>query len=646
MALDLVIERVGEAGRSNLESLQSQVVKSPLNNLTILIREFAQNSWDARIGGVEPRLHVEGFELSGQQAGTLAEDVFTGHERSGAVVLSRWLKDRSRNPLAALVISDWGTIGLGGGVDPRVADGDQRSHWTSYLHDLGVGQEGPNKGGRYGVGRTSSFSISRVRAIVVYTRALLSDGSRQSRLIAVAHGGQLQQGNKRLTGRVWWGKLDGRSSSKFARPLTGRSADRLAEALGMASRAENETGLSVMILDPILQDPDLGEGADMRGALEMMADSICWNLWPKFVTGQARGMRFSVTLGGDTIDIADPQEHFILKHFVKTAAVIRRPSSRRKQPADTGPVVVRTIRWRQKVVGYLALSAVVVADRDHEKADEIRRIGGVSQPHHVMLMRQPELVVEYLEMKPTSLPGIGVVGVFIPLDDFDRSFSLAEPPAHDRWSDNEIDEGLSDDRSIVRVAMQKIRHEYESLLSELEGKPSASKGSEVLEKESRQLSELLLGRSRSAKQERRTRTQESGRQDKTGRVEFVEAIPSVEGGLGLTRWRGKWTPGVSPPQALILTFTAAPSDQASNVVRIKGQPAVLIDTTLGFSATHISNGTAKIDGCEVRVKLDHPDRVSDIELSIVRRRELGVDLRVDIIVDTDSDPVDGEAPLQ
>jgi vacuolar-type H+-ATPase subunit H len=646
MALDLVIERVSESGRNNLESLQSQVVRSPLNNLTILIREFAQNSWDARIKGYEPKLHVEGFELSDQQAGTLAENVFTDHERSGAVALSSWLKARNRHPLTALVLSDWGTIGLGGGVDPRVADGDQRSHWTSYLHDLGVGQEGPHKGGRYGVGRTSSFSISGVRAIVVYTRALLSDGSRQSRLIAVAHGGKLRQGNKRLTGRVWWGRPDDRDSAKFARPLTGKSADRLAEALGMSRRDDSDTGLSVMILDPILQDPEFNDCTDMRSALEMIADSICWNLWPKFVDQRDRAMSFSVACGTDNVDIQDPQEHPILKHFVTTAEVVRRPSSRRDEPADKGPVAVRPIRWRQRIVGYLALSAVVIAERDFKHGEEIRRIGGVSQPHHVLLMRQPELVVDYLEMKPTSLPGTGVVGVFVPLDEFDHSFSLAEPPAHDRWSVNEIDEGLTEDRSIVRVSMERMKQEYEDFLSELEGKPSASKGSEVLQEASRRLSEILLSQNRSAQQVRRTRASASSRKDKAGRVEFVEAIPSIEEGLGRTLWRGKWIPGTSPPKAITLTFTAAPSDQASNLVQIKGQPPVMIDTTLGFSAAHVSNGTAKIDGCEVRVKLEHPDRVSDIELSIVRRRELGVDLRVDLSVDTAFDPVEGEVRLQ
>ena len=648
MALDLVIERVSESGRNNLESLQSQVVRSPLSNLTILMREFAQNSWDARLKGSEPRLHVQGLELSEQQAGALAENVFTGHERSGATALSKWLKGRNRSPHAALVISDWGTIGLGGTVDPRVVDGDDRSHWTSFLHDLGVGQEGPNKGGRYGVGRTSSFSISAVRAIVVYTRALLSDGSQQSRLIAVAHGGKLRQGNKRLTGRVWWGRLDNRDSAKFARPLTGKSADRLAKALGMSVRAEDETGLSVMILDPILQDPGLDEDAEicdsleMRDSLEMMADSISWNLWPKFVTGRARGMEFSVSLGTDPVQIQDPEKHLILQHFVKAAAVVRRPSSRRKDPADTGSVVVRPIKWKQQVVGYLALSAVVIGESDDEDSDEIRRIGGVSFPHHVMLMRQPELVVEYLEMKPTSLPGTGIVGVFVPRDEFDRPFSLAEPPAHDRWSVNEIDERLTVERSIVKVSMERVKQEYERFLSELEGKPSASTGSEVLEQESRRLSEILLGRNRPAEQKRGTGSSASSGKEKTGRVEFVEALPSVRGGSGHTIWRGKWIPGVSPPRAMTLKFTAAPSGHASNVVRIKDQPPVLIDPTLGFSAAQVSNGTAEIDGCEVRVQLDHPDRNSDIELSIVRRRELGVDLKVDLNAHTDSDLFDGE----
>jgi hypothetical protein len=176
MTLDCVVERVSEVGRNNLESLQQQVVRSSLNNLTILVREFAQNSWDARRKGLDPLFSVDGIHLTRDQSEILAEHVFAGHATAGTPALSKWLKSRRRNQLNALVISDWNTIGLGGNLDPRVAEGDDRSHWTAYLHDLGVGQEGPNKGGRYGVGRTSSFSVSEVSAIVVYTRALLVDG--------------------------------------------------------------------------------------------------------------------------------------------------------------------------------------------------------------------------------------------------------------------------------------------------------------------------------------------------------------------------------------------------------------------------------------------------------------------------------------
>jgi hypothetical protein len=71
------------------------------------------------------------------------------------------------------------------------------------------------------------------------------------------------------------------------------------------------------------------------------------------------------------------------------------------------------------------------------------------------LLRQPELVVEYLETD--ELPSISseYVGVFKPVKVVDRAFAKAEPPTHDAWNPNLV--GETKLRRFVAVALRGIR---------------------------------------------------------------------------------------------------------------------------------------------------------------------------------------------
>ena len=79
------------------------------------------------------------------------------------------------------------------------------------------------------------------------------------------------------------------------------------------------------------------------------------------------------------------------------------------------------------------------------------------------MRHQAELVVRYFERQELDVEGFQWAGVFKPVADVDDSFALAEPPAHDDWVPQAVqDKGR---RTEVRVALTRIREAADKYLS-------------------------------------------------------------------------------------------------------------------------------------------------------------------------------------
>jgi hypothetical protein len=74
--------------------------------------------------------------------------------------------------------------------------------------------------------------------------------------------------------------------------------------------------------------------------------------------------------------------------------------------------------------------------------------------HHIALMRQPELVVRYLECESLPSDSAEYAGVFITSEEVDRIFADAETPTHDDWVSNFLEEKRA--RTFVNVAFSRI----------------------------------------------------------------------------------------------------------------------------------------------------------------------------------------------
>ncbi|MPZ68687.1 MAG: hypothetical protein GEU71_04070 [Actinobacteria bacterium] len=366
-----------------------------------------------------------------------------------------------------MIATDSGTMGLGG---PVRADRSPALGSTTDFVDLvfKVGQP-PEKelgGGTYGFGKTISYLMSEASAILVYTRAALDEGY-ESRLIGVGLGDQYSERGRTFTGRHWWGRRRGEAIE----PVINRGADQLAVALGFQEFPEDETGTAIGVIGPRFGD------AAPEEAMSFMAEAVMWNFWPKLVPDHRgrRAMRFNFSIDGQKVDVPPLAEHRGLETFADAVRTIRELESgqRGKSTVEDIPLS-KSIEIRSKRpdthLGWLVLNRSFVpldgiteeeeedSSIDEDEADsasfqDSRPIG--PRTHHVALMRQAELVVEYMEGPTLPSSNIQWAGVFKASSEVDKAFAASEPPTHDAWSPDLVaDKRL---KRLVNVALRRIR---------------------------------------------------------------------------------------------------------------------------------------------------------------------------------------------
>ncbi|ALL80652.1 hypothetical protein AD017_04500 [Pseudonocardia sp. EC080619-01] len=426
------------------EGIRNQLGRPPVDPLTVFVRETAQNSWDARLRTspmattyrlelttVAPMHRPSWERLLGPPAHT------EQHLGVGRVV---------RTPdLRLLSVVDRGTKGLGG---PTRADelALDRKDWVSFVLNVGEKRDTEQGGGTYGYGKAVLYRLSRVGTILVYTRTEEADGTLSSRLIGIALGESFDSServgeqSRPFTGRHWWGDVQG----DHVEPLRGPEADSIARTLGLRPFVDDETGTTLVVLDP-----DLDETDGVEEVAQHLARTISWQLWPIMLTERGHDrLHAEVVADGRTFAVPDPADTYPLDMFV---------AAYRKQRDGEGSVL-ECLRPRRKL-GRFAVEEEWVVPMPKDSASLAAECAGVpSDPHHVCLMRSPELVVRYLPGPETGSVNKAYAGVFRAVDDLDDVYAAAEPPTHDNW----VDEQLSGhDRTFVRTTFRRIKDALE-----------------------------------------------------------------------------------------------------------------------------------------------------------------------------------------
>ena len=421
-----------------------------LDPLTVLVRETAQNSWDARLGNRKPVIFsLQGWHLTHAERSALSREVFVQATDAPGTDLAVELASPG---LIGLYIADRNTKGLGGPIQADQADPDSIYDWVDFVLNVGEANTQGHSGGTYGFGKTISYVVSSANAVVIHSRTN-HRGRPQSRLIACAIGGKFSDKGKLYTGRHWWGEAGGEAPI----PVTGAEADRIARTIGMPEFERDDTGTNILVVAP-----DLG-GRTPEQAMRFIAESVTWHLWPKLMRRRGKqAMEIDVSWNGGPVVIPKPEERPPLHGFAQAFRAILDGDT--KNNVTPGLRVDEIRCQRPKVdVGILATVPLIHRERvpvddgsdveDSEAPKPAAAITGVC--HHVALLRTPELVVDYLEGPPPPEGGTEWVGVFRAHEDQDAHFAAAEPPTHDSWNSELLPKSAG--RTIVNVGLREIR---------------------------------------------------------------------------------------------------------------------------------------------------------------------------------------------
>lgn len=441
-------------GASAAEGIRNQLGRPELDLLTILVRESAQNSWDARILDSEHPVdyRMDLWTVSPAHSTAWREMLLSGApDDPESFPLRATLR---KGPVRVLAVSDRGTRGLGGPTRADDAVGPERD-FVSFIRNIGEPRDTALGGGTYGFGKGIFYLLSVPGTVLVHSRCRTPGGGFETRLIGCtlwkSWTDHDSKPNRRFTGRHWWGNV----TTEVVEPLVGEAAETTARRLGLKPFASEETGTTVAVIDPNLDE------LEPTAAAEYLAETIAWHLWPKMVSadGKSSAMRFTVTCDGVPYPVPDPTTTRPLNMFVAAYQAM----------AGTEGIKVNCGSPR-KYLGRLGLVKRIMPALEPTRASRLLDIEDML--HHVCLMRPAELVVTYhVGPKPPSV-NQGYAGVFRADEAMDDVYARAEPPTHDAWNFHSLDRPES---TFVRTTFRRIKENIDKLLS-LQGnsRPGAS----------------------------------------------------------------------------------------------------------------------------------------------------------------------------
>ena len=217
-----------------------------------------------------------------------------------------------RASIRVLAVSDRGTRGLGGPTRADDAVGPERD-FVSFVRNIGEPRDTALGGGTYGFGKGIFYLLSKSgngsRALPLpYRPGRLRDPTHRLHAVEELRGRQSPTGDRRYTGRHWWGDTSG----EVVEPLVGQEAEATAQRLGLTAVRAEETGTTVVVIDPNLDELEPAEAAGY------LAETITWHLWPKMISTAGPASR-----------------HALLRHLRRS------PASRARSTGDPAAQYVR-----------------------------------------------------------------------------------------------------------------------------------------------------------------------------------------------------------------------------------------------------------------------------------------------------------------
>ena len=450
-------ETYSPTGNSTSEGVRNQLGRPELDPLTVLVREAAQNSWDARLNGVQVTFGIAGRLLEPAEKPVFRDGIFADKPANMKLDL---LWKESVAPV--LFIYDRGTTGLTGPTRADLAAESSERNFVAFLRNIGQPRKATFGGGTYGFGKAVFYSTSRVGAICVYTQCRAGRGI-EKRFMGAALGPP----SGKMTGRHWWGTKPFRD--KVVEPLTGESAELITQKLGFPAMGGRETGTTIMVLLPEFGELESSEEEERQkrsaeDAIAFMGASMLWHFWPKLLPDSSGKppIRFELSWGGKEVSVPDPSRHVAFHGFISAMQNAKKVISGEEtigQSANEQVVNVvckRPMRelGRLSLFRYPLLSGPVAAPASALDRAILQLAPSHTALHHVALMRSPEIVVRYEDGPPSENSQFAGVFLVNRTEEIDKAFADSEPPTHDDWEPSAL-EGW--DKTFVRVALRRIR---------------------------------------------------------------------------------------------------------------------------------------------------------------------------------------------
>ena len=433
-------------------------IDAPDAAAALLVREVIQNSWDAALERRELESESEPFEVRfkfRRESSTRRQEIserlglwelayraeLVGNRRSlGLDDMDCLVSLDEDDDLTLLEISERAGGGMHG---PWI--GDQSKLYLA-LCSIGITPDVAGRGGSYGYGKAGLIRGSAIRTVVAYTCfAERPDDTGVTR---------------RLLGMTYWDRhlFDGASCTGSARfglprgelgivPFENDEADAVAASLGLRVRdpgVDADRGSTFLLVEPTVT------ANDVVSAIERY-----W--WPALYE---QSLNFEAVVEDTAGDEHHPRPQsseairpFIAAYEVATTAQDSRRKNIRRRP-------LRKFGEFESP-GVLGLVADLTS-WSHPEYSEGE--SGVEHRSLVALVREPRMVVEYLE---AGVSAPFVRGVFVADESVNEPLRQTEPKAHDAWQTVASSDVPAPSADLAKTLTRRIRQAVAAFKNDL-----------------------------------------------------------------------------------------------------------------------------------------------------------------------------------
>ena len=465
---------------------------SDMDDLTVMLRESVQNSWDAREDSNAIRYTFTGIVLSNHELQNLR--ICIGEHEYGKKVVD-CIEENDR---CAIQIADTGTFGLAGDTTYD-NNHSELSRFLKFVFEVGNTRQGAGAGGSFGYGKASLYKVSKVGTLAIYSRIRIGTAFEERFIIKSIN--RFDNFDDTSSGVYWWGdRIHTPADDSCARsilPVTGNRANEIAKSLGMRTLQGSETGTVLLVYEPYLNiNPDETENEthgfpslyseeydkllDVTTLMQRASVHYFWAKYPR----NSRGIHFEFSVrdsSGKTksLEMVSPQN---ISPYNKLITCLDAAKENISETIENNNRKVIRVYRPQADLGVLAWVELTEKDINPSYFSFFEPLKS-----RIALMRNIEFVVKYLEVD-IDLPAGDtdhsrlIMGVFRTLQgkkvsrhredtegiELEEVYRAAENQTHGEWYYQNVRELGSNCTTYIKQTPKKIEEALKGVYPDIQ----------------------------------------------------------------------------------------------------------------------------------------------------------------------------------